>query len=48
MRSKDDNQVDSNWKQKYQDADQNNYSAKNKLIIKDFLLSLLYFVKYFQ
>ncbi len=33
-----DNQVDSNWEQRYLDADQINYSAANKLVAEDFLL----------
>ncbi len=33
-----DNQVDGNWKQKYLDADQIDYSTANKLVAEDFLL----------
>ncbi len=38
MRSDGDNQVDGNWKQRYLDADQIDYSAANKLVAEDFLL----------
>ncbi len=38
MRFNSDNQVNGNWKQRYLDTDQIDYSAANKLVVKDFLL----------
>lgn len=36
--SKDNHEIDSNWQEKYLDANQIDYSATNKLVIDYFLL----------